>query len=564
MNKNLCKTVLENKGTLVPLIISSKDTQGLGLMNPSILNDNGRILVNLRSINYTLYHSEAEQRFNQRWGPLSYLNPENDVKLKTRNFICILNDKLEIEKHFLVDTTKLDKNPVWEFHGLEDARLIKWNERLYICGVRRDVKENGEGRMELSEIILTKNSVKEISRFRIPDPSHEKTAYCNKNWVPILAMPYHFIKWTNPTEIVKVNPKKKTCKVIFSGKERLEYTFDFRGGSQVIRWGKYRLSLIHETCIFKNRLNQKDARYLHRFVVWGEKWNIVHISETFSFMTAMIEFSCGMCFYKNDLLITFGFQDNVSYLLRIPEKIIDKIIGFTNKNLDYGRNKLFLGKMIDKEIFDRKIYEKYYQVKKNDIVMDIGANIGAFTYSILDKKPKHVYCIEPSKILIETLVKNIKGQFVTIIDKAISETNEMNKEIKKGIFIYSCDKKKYDTITFKKVISDNKINRIDFLKIDCEGGEYDIFTKENKSWISSNVKNIAAEFHLWGVPDAVNNFIKFRNLYLKQDILLNGFEVIITKTGQPVKDKIFDNDFLHEFSDSKTHSAQLMIYFRYE
>ena len=53
-------------------------------------------------------------------------------------------------------------------------------------------------------------------------------------------------------------------------------------------------------------------------------------------------------------------------------------------------------------------------------------------------------------------------------------------------------------------------------------------------------------------------------LYLKQDILLNGFEVIITKTGQPVKDKIFDNDFLHEFSDSKTHSAQLMIYFRYE
>jgi len=328
MNRNICKTVLEKGGSLIPLIIPSKDTQGLGLMNPSILNDNGKILVNLRSINYTLYHCEGDQRFNQRWGPLSYLNPENDVKLKTNNFICVLDNDLRINKHFIVNTRKLDKTPVWEFHGLEDARLVRWNDTLYICGVRRDVKENGEGRMELSEIILAKNSVKEISRFRIPDPNYEKTAYCNKNWVPILDMPYHFVKWTNPTEIVKVDLKKKTCKTMLSGKDRIPYTFDFRGGSQVLNWGKYRLSLIHETCVFKNALEQKDATYVHRFVVWNEKWNIIHVSDTFSFMTAMIEFSCGMCFHKKDLLITFGFQDNAAYLLRVPANMINKIIGY--------------------------------------------------------------------------------------------------------------------------------------------------------------------------------------------------------------------------------------------
>jgi len=328
MNRNLCKTVIENGGTITPLIIPSEDTQGLGLMNPSILIDGDRILVNLRSINYTLYHSEGGQRFIQRWGPLSYLNPENDIKLKTNNFICILNDKLEIEKHFKVDTSKLDIDPVWEFHGLEDARIVRWNKKLYLCGVRRDVKPNGEGRMELSEIVINDDSCKEISRFRIPDPNHDDTAYCNKNWVPILDKPYHFVKWTNPTEIVKVDPKKKTCKTILSREDRLPYTFDFRGGSQVIKYGNYNLSLIHETCVFKNKLGQKDATYKHRFIVWDAELNIVHVSEEFSFMTAMIEFSCGMAFYKGDLLITFGFQDNASYLLRIPSNLIHETIGY--------------------------------------------------------------------------------------------------------------------------------------------------------------------------------------------------------------------------------------------
>lgn len=331
MNKNLCKTILENGGSLVPLIIPCEYTKGLGLTNPSILVDNGRVIVNLRSVNYTLYHCEGEQRFDHRWGPLSYLNPENDVKLKTNNFICLLNDQLQIHKYFKVDTKKLDKDPVWEFHGLEDARLVKWNEKLYLCGVRRDVKPDGQGRMELSEIIINNNSVKEISRFRIPDPNHEDTTYCNKNWVPILDMPYHYVKWTNPTEIVEVNPRKKTCKTIFTSDNRLPYTFDFRGGSQILPWGQYKLGLIHETCIFKNRLGQKDATYIHRFIVWDKEWNIVHVSDLFSFMTGMIEFSCGMCFYKNDLLITFGFQDNAAYLLRIPKNKVNEIIKFGDK-----------------------------------------------------------------------------------------------------------------------------------------------------------------------------------------------------------------------------------------
>jgi len=320
--------VIENGGSIHPLIIPSSDTAGLGLMNPSIYNDNNRILVNIRSINYTLYHSEASQRFIQRWGPLSYLNPENDVKLKTNNFICVLNDDLEIIYHSKVNTSKLDRVPVWEFHGLEDARIVRWDGKLYISGVRRDVKENGEGRMELSEIEFHKNGVREIKRYRIPDPLDDDKVYCNKNWIPILDMPYHYVKWTNPLEIVKYDIKDKSCKTVLLKKERQPYKFDFRGGSQVINYGDYRIYLIHETCVYCNINKQKDANYLHRFIVFDKDWNMVHVSDEFSFMTAKIEFSCGMAEYNNDLLITFGFQDNAAYLLKIPREYINRAIGY--------------------------------------------------------------------------------------------------------------------------------------------------------------------------------------------------------------------------------------------
>ena len=123
MNRNLCKKVLAEGGELVPLLIPSSDSKGLGLMNPSVLLDETRILLNLRNINYTLYHSENNQGFINRFGPLAYLHPENDMHLRTFNFFCELDpEKLNIIKHYSIDTSTFDKPPVWDFVGLEDVR----------------------------------------------------------------------------------------------------------------------------------------------------------------------------------------------------------------------------------------------------------------------------------------------------------------------------------------------------------------------------------------------------------------------------------------------------------
>ena len=48
---NFVKLALENGGSIHPLIIPSNELKGPALTNPSIYNDNGRILCNLRNIN---------------------------------------------------------------------------------------------------------------------------------------------------------------------------------------------------------------------------------------------------------------------------------------------------------------------------------------------------------------------------------------------------------------------------------------------------------------------------------------------------------------------------------
>lgn len=321
---NFVKYALKSGGSIHPLILPIQDLQGPSLTNPSVYNHNGKILVNLRNINYTLYHSEKNKYENQ-WGPLVYIHPENDMHLRTWNYLCELDDNLRIKSYNRIDTSNFPDKQLWEFVGLEDCRIVIWKDKLYVSGVRRDLDTIGTGRMELSEIEYIDGYPKEISQFRIPTPV-DPNSYCEKNWMPITDMPYHYVKWTNGTEIVRVDPIKKTSEQVYLGQWRDLGCADLRGGSQVIPYKNYRICLTHETFLYNSEAGRKDGTYQHRFVVWDNNWNIVKVSPGFNFMGAKIEFSCGLTEYNGDFLITFGVQDNAAYILRIPQQTVNDFI----------------------------------------------------------------------------------------------------------------------------------------------------------------------------------------------------------------------------------------------
>lgn len=325
---NLVTRSVKYGGKLVPLVIEKGLTAGTGLMNPSVfVDDDGDILVNLRHVNYTLYHSENSQRFPSRWGPLSYLHPEKDQRLVTTNYLCRLNDDLEMINYVQVDTSALDVPPIWEFVGEEDCRVVRWDGDLYLIGVRRDTTTHGEGRMEYSRIDLDKDSwtATEVSRVRIPAPG-ENNSYCEKNWAPVINKPYHFIKWASPVEVVKADPVIPKCDQV-AVKQTLRPPMDLRGGSQLIPWGNLYLSISHEVGLFKNYLKQKDGIYRHRLCIWDDQLNLVGLSpEPWSFLDGQIEFCAGMAKHNGDALISFGFQDNAAFVLRVPGLVMEDMI----------------------------------------------------------------------------------------------------------------------------------------------------------------------------------------------------------------------------------------------
>jgi len=211
------------------------------------------------------------------------------------------------------------------------------------------------------------------------------------------------------------------------------------------------------------------------------------------------------------------------------------------EKFDWGTSNEWYKDCIGKEVFTDKIYEKFFSVDENDVVLDVGASIGIFSYSILHKNPSHVFCFEPSTEQFYTLNKNTLNGFVTCINKGISDIDG----IKVLHDVYGQENKSLEvnTMKFKTFIEKYNVKQIDFLKTDCEGGEYDIFNIENLIWVKNNVKKIVGEWHL-DTPKQKKYFREFRDIFLR---LLPKHEVY-SIDGTNVKWDLWNEHFIEYYS----------------
>jgi len=507
---NFVKLALDNGGSIHPLILPQEDLKGPAITNPSVYNDNGKILVNLRNINYTLYHSE-KKIYEHQWGPLVYIHPENDMHLRTWNYMCEMDENMRIKSYHRIDTSKFPDKELWQFVGLEDCRIVRWNGKLYTTGVRRDLDNIGTGRMELSEIEFTKRGVKEVNQHRIPAPPPDEE-YCNKNWMPILDMPYYYVKWTNGTEVVKYDIETNTTKSVIKKEWKDFGTIDLRGGSQVITVGEYRMCLTHETYLTQSAAGRKDGIYRHRFVVWDKDWNIVKVSRQFSFMNAEIEFAVGMVEYKDDYLITFGFQDNAAYLVRVSKEFVLDFIGFeTASEQQPEAFPSFTGyptESLEGHIYytneewtSRPFYVNIIEfLKERQIksVLDIGGCTGEVPKIMFSKIPslETALILEPVSINFNFIQDRFKNEYrIKVINKALYYGADFISlgQSDGNVGGYNMHSNSH-TVQFSDIPTTTleDLPKYDFLKIDIEGAEKNIL--ENATCFA-DFKYIAIEFH---------------------------------------------------------------------
>jgi tetratricopeptide (TPR) repeat protein len=320
VHKNgLVSYALKNGGTIkaLPLPINAFPNMKT-ITNPSVAIVNDKILVNARCTNYILYYSN---RCPTEHGPVDYLSPESDRSLKSENILFELDSDLNELSAKPVDM-KLNKKPNWHFIGLEDARLIQWEDQVYLCGVRRDELGEGKGRMNVSKLKITETDVKETERFNMPAPGLD-ASYCEKNWMPIVDQPFQFVKWTNPTEVVSYK-NKKTETIVLDETKRYDFPRDPRGGSQVLKWNDdFYVAITHES-IYNSTDNGR--KYMQRIVVWDKDWNVVNWTQDFTMMSGQIEFVSGMAFHNDEVYITFGYEDNSAFILKMDRKSFDDFV----------------------------------------------------------------------------------------------------------------------------------------------------------------------------------------------------------------------------------------------
>jgi len=162
-----------------------------------------------------------------------------------------------------------------------------------------------------------------------------------------------------------------------------------------------------------------------------------------------------------------------------------------------------------------------YNLNKNSIIFDIGGYLGDFTEKISKKFESKIYLFEPNLEFYEKCLNKFKNnKNIKCFGFGLGKTNgefylSDNKEASSTVRIL--DKNKTKKIKIKKVsdiIEELKINKIDLMKINIEGGEYDLLFFLIEKDLISRINNLQIQFHSF-VPNAKNNREKIINLLKK-------------------------------------------------
>ena len=152
---------------------------------------------------------------------------------------------------------------------------------------------------------------------------------------------------------------------------------------------------------------------------------------------------------------------------------------------------------IYQEIFFDRIYRG---VKKDGVMLDIGANIGEVT-RFFQPAAKKIYAVEPSPLEFEALKENKEyngWDNVEVFNLAISNKNgEMGFSVtdgnRTGSHLAPDGTTRVQTKTLSTFLQENSIEHVDFLKLDVEGAERGIFMADD--FPADKIDSILVEFH---------------------------------------------------------------------
>lgn len=145
------------------------------------------------------------------------------------------------------------------------------------------------------------------------------------------------------------------------------------------------------------------------------------------------------------------------------------------------------------------------KIKDSKVSIDIGANIGITTIWIA-KNSERVYSFEPEKENIKRFNENLEANNINnviLFQEAVSnEVGELELNILESYGHHSLGKvatskilgtQKVNVVTLTEFCKEQNIQKIDFLKIDVEGFEIEVFEGARELFENNSIKTVAFE-----------------------------------------------------------------------
>lgn len=264
-----------------------------------------------------------------------------------------------------------------------------------------------------------------------------------------------------------------------------------------------------------------------------------------------------------DLLkILKNFDQKNNFIILLPRcfgSLFNKILIYDKLNnnffFQYVRNKYDVLTVF--EIFSEESYSltklkswnniniNYKKILKNNLnplIIDCGSNIGCSSeyFSRIFSKAS-ILSLEPNNESLTFSKKNLISSRVTSINKAVSSEDkklliDIDDHDNRNSKISSVKGIEIQSVSIKNLINDNNESIPFIIKIDIEGFENELFSK-NYDWINK-FDIIIIEIHDWMLPGEANSFNFFNalvenmNTDNKRDLIISGENLISIKTNE--------------------------------
>ena len=199
------------------------------------------------------------------------------------------------------------------------------------------------------------------------------------------------------------------------------------------------------------------------------------------------------------------------YLLK--RRKFDRMLVANAIDLDWRANKTQFATL--DEIFIKRFYSDFFPFYRNVRILDIGAHWGYFSiFADRNTGPgARITAVEPSSLNFERLSENIARSNATKVSPlccavaASSGSGELRlgHEVNNSLVLAPTTgvaSERVETITLEGLIARSGGDRIDFLKMDCEGAEYQVFEATSDECLAK-IDVVSMEFH--DVKDAAHN-----------------------------------------------------------